>query len=182
MLIYLPLNLIITTMEKVFTQLGLVTVVLAVLIGGFAVTHSYGQANAITTRESVPFIAEGIPYCGDEAVTFSGHFNLVSHVTVGPDGMFEYSVTHLNYQGVSGVTTSGDRVVLSESQNAIANVRQISANEFITQIHGTAISQGKAANTLAEIHFHTIINANGEPTSTVEHVEIKCQGQGTTNG
>jgi hypothetical protein len=83
----------------------------------------------------------------------------------------------LNFQGVNGVTTSGDRVVLSENQNTVENVRQISAYEFIFQNHGTLVVQGKATNTLAEIHFHTIINANGEPTSTVARFEIECQGQ-----
>ncbi len=61
--------------------------------------------------ESVPVEGEGIPPCGGEAVQFSGYMNLVSHVTGSLDGMFQCSVTHLNFQGVNGVTTSGDRVV-----------------------------------------------------------------------
>jgi hypothetical protein len=156
-------------------QLGLVTVV-AVLIGGFAVTPGYGQANPITIRESVPFSSGGAPLCGGEDVEFSGSFNTVSHVTIGPDGMFQYSVSHLNFQGVSGVTTSGDRVVLTEADTGVANVRQISANEFITQIHGTLVTQGKATNTVVEIQYRTIINANGEVTSNVERIDVRCQG------
>ncbi len=143
------------------------------LIGGFAVTPGYGQANPTTTRESVPVSIEGAALCGGETIQASGRMNLVSHVTLGPDGMFQYSVTHLNFQGVNGVTTSGDRVVLSENQNTIVNVRQISASEFISQTHATLITQGKATNTLVEIQFRTIINANGEPTSTVERFDVR---------
>jgi hypothetical protein len=124
----------------------------------------------------VPASIEGAPICGGETLQASGYMNIVSHVTVGPDGMFQYSVTHLNFQGVNGVTTSGDRVVLAENQNSVANVRQISANEFISQTHGTLVTQGKATNTLAEIQIRTIINANGEPTSTVERVDVSCPG------
>ncbi len=119
---------------------------------------------------------EGIPLCRGEAVQFSGYVNIVSHLTVGPDGMFQYSISHVNFQGVNGVTTSGDRVVLAENQNGIVNVRQISAFEFISQTHGTLVTQGKATNTLAEIQICTIINANGEPTSTVERFDVSCPG------
>ncbi|HEX5904912.1 MAG TPA: hypothetical protein VFY50_02570 [Candidatus Nitrosocosmicus sp.] len=124
----------------------------------------------------MPVEGEGIPLCGGEAVQLSGYVNIVSHVIVGPDGMFQYSISHVNFQGVNGVTTSGDRVVLAENQNGIVNVRQISAFEFISQTHGTLVTQGKATNTLAEIQIRTIINANGEPTSTVERFDVSCPG------
>jgi hypothetical protein len=90
--------------------------------------------------------------------------------------MFQYSISHVNFQGVNGVTTSGDRVVLAENQNGIVNVRQISAFEFMSQTHGTLVTQGKVTNTLAEIQIHMIINANGEPTLTVERFDVSCPG------
>ena len=165
--------------NPLFTQLGLVTVI-AVLIGGFAVTPGYGQAMQTTTRESVPFSSSLAAICGGEEVLFSGRANIVTHVTVGPDGEFLLSVSHVNLQQVKGVTASGDRVVLTDASNQISNIRQLSENEFsavaTSQIHGTLITRGSEINTVAEILFHITINANGETTSTVERVDVRCVG------
>src|SRR6266487_4103596 len=53
--------------NALFTQLGLVTAVAAVLIGGFAVTPSYGQASTFTSTASVPIGGRNAagtgPYC-----------------------------------------------------------------------------------------------------------------------
>jgi hypothetical protein len=155
---------------------ALLVTVVAVLIGGSAITPGYGQANPSTTRFSVPFESAGLPLCGGEEVQFSGIMNFVFHTTIGPDGEFQYDISHVNFQGVSGVTTSGDRVVLTEVDSFVTNVRQISANEFMTEIHGTLITQGKGINTVVELLFHTTINANGQVTANVEHVDEKCVG------
>jgi hypothetical protein len=160
--------------NPLFTQLGLVTVV-AVLIGGFAVTPGYGQANPGTSRFSVPFSTSGVILCGGEEVHFSGIMNFVLHTTLGSDGKFEYDLSHLNFQGVTGLTTSGDRVFLTEADSNIDHFRQIFANEFQAQVHGTLIDKGKGINTVVEISFPFIINAN-EVIANVEHVGTKCIG------
>ncbi len=157
-------------------QLGLVTVV-AVLIGGFAVIPGYGQANPTTIRISTPFESGGTPLCGGEDVIFSGRINTVLHTTVGPEGEFVYDVSHLNFQGVSGVTTiSGTPVRIAEADTTIIHFRP-SANEIISEVHGKLITQGNEGdNTLFDLTFHIIINANGEVTSFVENINTRCQG------
>jgi len=160
--------------NPLFTQLGLVTVV-AVLIGGFAVTPGYGQTNSTTTRESFSFESGETPLCGGEDVQLSGTVQFVSDVTIGRDGEFQYSVPHVTFEEVTGVTTSGDRVVLTEADTSVRNIRQISANEFLFQIHATLVTQGNEGdNTVVEIPFRTIINPNGEVITSLE--DVKCVG------
>jgi hypothetical protein len=63
--------------------LGLATVV-AVFIGGFAVTPCYGQTGTTTRTERVPFETGGLPLCGGEQVQFGGIMNLVVQTTTFP--------------------------------------------------------------------------------------------------
>jgi hypothetical protein len=139
---------------------------------------SYGQATPSTFTFSESFSSGGQPICGGEPIEFSGNMLFVLHSTPGPNGKFDYSLYHINFHGVTGVgTISGDRYVLTETDNLLGNLRQISANEFMTQIHGTLVSQGgKAINIVVEILFHTTVNANGQVTANVEREDVKCMG------
>jgi hypothetical protein len=99
-------------------------------------------------------------------------------VTDGPGDRFSYSIFHTNFQGVSGVTSSGDRVSVSDASTSVSNVRQISANELVAEVHGVMAVQGKQINTVLTLTFHIITNANGQVTSSVENVKTHCVGQG----
>ncbi len=85
------------TSNQLFMQLGLVTVV-AVLIGGLSLTTAYRQAQTSTIRFSTPFESMGVPLCGGEPLIFTGTVNSVFHSTLGPDGKFEYTLSHTNFQ------------------------------------------------------------------------------------
>ena len=159
-------------------QTGLVTFV-AILIGAFAVTPGYGQAQSNTEQFRVPFESVGTPLCGGEEIFFSGTAHFVFHVTTGPDGESVYTFSHLNYQRSSGVTTSGEKYEINEVNNAGARTTQTGLNEFDTVIHGTLVDQGKGINeenTIVQFVIHTVIHPNGEITGEVENVEIKCEG------
>ena len=93
--------------NPLYIQLGLVTVV-AVLIGAFAITPSYGQAQSNTVQFKVPFESVGLPLCGGESVVFSGTAHFVFHETIGPDGESVYTFSHMNFQRSTAVSTSGE--------------------------------------------------------------------------
>lgn len=101
---------------------------------------------------------------------------MVFHATVGPDGKFNYTISHTNYEGVHGVDTSGHKVVIADASTNKDKLRLIPANEFLTVINGTLVTQGKETNTLFQATLHTVINANGEVRANVEHIETKCIG------
>lgn len=167
----------IQTKKHLFLQLGLVTSLVAVLIGGFAITPSYGQASPFTQTFMVPFQRSGgEPLCGGEIVTISGNLLFLTHSTTGPDSSKQYTVEHWTYQGVQGTTTSGTKIVITEADTS--NIRQISPDqtEVMFQAHGSAIIEGKSINTVVTIVFIITFNANGQPTATVEHFDVKCVG------
>jgi hypothetical protein len=159
-------------------QLGLVTVV-TVLIGGVALTTAYGQAQTFTDRASFDFLGQGIPLCGGEEIIFSGTVNAVFHTTIGPDGEFEQTVSHTNYQKATAVTATGEVFVITDSENLLAHTDQIGPNEFISVVHGTLVDKGQGVNgvnTLFQLVVRTLVDSNGEVIGTVEHIDIKCVG------
>jgi hypothetical protein len=160
--------------NPMFRLLGLATVVV-VLIGGFAVIPSYGQTRTTTTVLREPFEIGGQPLCGGEDVQFSGTMNLVVQTTALPDGTYQSTIQHINYQNVQGTTTSGDRVIVAEVDN-YGNARQISENQIMTVIHGTLVTQGKGTNTVFTQTIHLITNANGQVTANVDRVVTQCVG------
>ena len=154
-------------------QLGLVTAV-AILIGGFAVTPSYGQASSNTRQYTEPFQSYGQPLCGGEEVTFSGTANFVSHTTVLPDGTSQIEFLRLNYMQTTAVSTSGGTYQMHETDN-YGSV-QIGANTYRNVINGVLIGQGTLANTGITLVIQTTFNANGQPTANVFVENIRCVG------
>jgi hypothetical protein len=149
-------------------------IVAAVLIGGFAVIPSYGQASSATQRLSVPF-EFSINLCGGEEVQVSGTANIVIHTTESPEGEFRINTFHLNYQGAKAVSlTSGNTGPLTYAET---DLNQVSRNTFVadTEAHLTLATQGDEINTIFHILFHMTFE-NGEPKATVSHTDIKCQG------
>ncbi|MDQ3847846.1 MAG: hypothetical protein M3261_02695 [Thermoproteota archaeon] len=165
--------------QKLVSKITATVVVVTALIGvgGFAVIPSFGQADSTTQKISTPFESGGIPLCGTEEIQFSGTANYILHTTTGPDGKFQYSITHVNFQGVKAVSlTSGDTYPLTQ---VFTHITQVSASEFLTiadftLVHGTLATKGGETNSIAQIVFRTSIDADGEPIMTIDHVELKC--------
>jgi hypothetical protein len=153
--------------------------VVTVLIGGLSMTTAYGQAQTFTDRVSFPFESTGVPLCGGEQIIFTGTVNVVFHTTIGPNGEFEQTISHTNYQRATGVSTSGEIYVIADNTNQIAHTDQIGPNEFITVLHGTLVDKGQGingVNTLFQLVIRTVVDSNGEVIGTVEHIDTKCVG------
>ena len=161
--------------NQLFMHLGLVAV-LAVLIGGLAVTTAYGQASTTTFRNTFTFSDGRLNPCNGESVSFDGTINSVSHFTNTPNGG---TIINFNLQSTG------------HGQGDLGNTYNINYNDhfkFISQpgaaqLESTVdsirvISQGSSAeNFILETIFRVTFNANGEPT----HVDVdvgpgKCLG------
>jgi hypothetical protein len=166
------------TSHQLFMQLGLVTVV-TVFIGGLSITTAYGQAQTFTDKLTLELGAQGVPLCGGEPIVFSGNMNLIFHTTIGPNGEFEQTISHTNYQGATAISASGERYVIADNSNQISHTDQIGPNEFISVVHGTLVDKGQGVNgvnTLFQLVIRTLVDSNGEVIGTVEHIDTKCVG------
>lgn len=167
------------SINPLFMQIGLVVVV-AILIGGFAVTPGYGQAQSNTVRFTTDFESEGIPFCGSEQIFITGTVNMVFHETIRPNGESIFT-SHLNYMKTNAVSASGEEFIVKETQNMHTKVPtiQTGVNEFSSVIHGIIIDKGQGINgpnSQIQIILHTVIHPNGEITGEVDKLEIKCEG------
>ncbi|HEX2408453.1 MAG TPA: hypothetical protein VHJ38_14720 [Nitrososphaeraceae archaeon] len=154
--------------NQLFMHLGLVAV-LAVLIGGVAVTTAYGQASTTTIRNTFTFSDGILNPCNGESVLFDGTINSVSHFTNTPNGG---TIINFNLQSTG------------HGQGDLGNTYNINYNDhfkFISQpgaahlespvISIRVISQGSSAeNFILETIFRVTFNANGEPT----HVDVEA--------
>lgn len=155
--------------SPLFTQLGFVTVV---LIGGFAVAPVYGQATQTTSIFRVPFSSGGISLCGTPVV-FSGTLIVVDHFTTGPNGG-TYILDHLSFEHGTVVTASGATGTITESDTTAVEVTPISATAILETVNGHITIQGEGIDTLVHVTFLIAFNANGQPTASVQHIDLKC--------
>ena len=136
-----------------------------------------GQAKPTTFNNFTPFESSGTPLCGGEEVAFSGTIHTVGHMTQGPDGRFQITVDHLNFQRTTATgLVSGTKYVINEADNTVVNERYTSPNTLVIQsiVNGQLIGQGTATNTVIHLTFHLTINANGQETASVENVNTQC--------
>src|ERR687892_2632777 len=145
--------------NTLFKQLGLVAAVVIVLIGGFATTSSYGQAETTTSTVRVPF--DNLPFhpCIGEFVELSGEALFVFHTTVNPDGTKSLNVGHMSTEGLKGTTQSGDPVVYSEVAHAVVSER--SSGGIFNTVVQVRIVVNEQPNVLVTFSIHTIINDDG---------------------
>jgi len=142
-----------------------------------ALTPSYGQATSSTQQFTVPFDTSGIPLCGGEVVRLIGTTNFAYHTTILPDGSSQIDQFHYNYMQVNAIgVSSGDSYVIREAGHG--GSVQVGADTFQTTINGILVSlgSGTAPNTGVTLVFHTTLNANGQPTSDVQFLNVRCVG------
>jgi hypothetical protein len=165
-----------------FQQFGLMTaaavavIVASVLIGGFTLTPSYGQATSTTEQFTQPFESSGLPLCGGEEVRFSGTANFVYHETVLPGGESQITQFHMNYMHATAVgLISGKTFIITETDNGGST--QVGAQTYRTVINGNILTPGaEGTNTGITLVINTTFNANGQPTSEVYFENIRCVG------
>lgn len=156
--------------------LGLATIVVVLIGGGFAAMPSYGQAQTSTSTVRVPFDNVSFHPCIGEIVQSSGYAELVFHTTVNPDGTKSLSVSHVNTEGLKGTTQSGDPVVYSEVDHSVASERG-SGGVFHSNVHVTLVAKGQP-NILFHLVLNTIINDDGTTKHDVTHASLRCVGRG----
>lgn len=155
-------------------HLGLVAVV-AVLIGGLAVTTAYGQASTTTFRDTFTFSDGRLNPCNGEFVSFDGTISFVSHFTNTPNGG---TIINFNLQSTGHGQGDLGNTYNIDGNNHFKFISQPGAAELESTVDSIrVISQGSADNFILETIFKVTFNANGEPT----HVDVevgpgKCLG------
>ncbi len=159
---------------KNFYILGL-AVTLALVVCGFATQTSYAKAETETVSFESDFEFETVSACGGEPLRLGGTAHFVFHETISADGSSHQS-TKMNYQKVGGVgLDSGDRYQLNEVRSSINQDNK--ENEIIhSVIKGTLIGQGKLANTGVTINLLIVFDEDGNPKTSVDKVDFRCQG------
>jgi hypothetical protein len=165
--------------KTLFKQLGMATIVI-VLIGGFAAAPSYGQAQTTTSTIKVPFNIDTFHPCMGEIIEVSGNAEFVFHTTLNPDGTRSLRVGHVNTNGVTGTTASGDQVVYSEVDQSVQAERiRNTAGVYHTTVQIRIAANGQEPNILVLFTSTTIINPDGTTKMDNTHAKVKCVGKDT---
>ncbi len=159
-------------MRRTFVRLLLLLAVSAGLVAQVATAAP--QAATFTDNQTVPidFIATS---CTGEEVIISGESHVLVHGTGTPSGHGTFK-THIQFQ-LSGESASGTRYVVNEAVNTTeTRDADFIPSTFTSTSHLNVISQGGEENLSVRTVIRTIINANGEITSTVLEFTTECRG------
>ena len=84
----------------------------------------------------------------------------------------------MNTNGVTGTTSSGDRIVFSEVDKSIANERiPDTAGNYHTSVKLRIGINGQEKDLLFHLSSHTIINPDGTTKTENFHISQKCVGK-----
>jgi hypothetical protein len=145
-----------------------------------------GSAAGSATSEMTP-VTITTTSCDGEPVVFTGEQHTVTHERVSKDGtVHDYVQVHETLDGVGTVT--GTLYRLNDYQMTDFNLSVDPGTGTVsgpTTVHDTVarvVSEGATPNLYVFILTHVTLNANGEPTATVEDVRIDCSGQEDATG
>jgi hypothetical protein len=125
----------------------------------------------ITFIAPVTFVDQ--PLCGGEAVDVTGRQHSVIHVTTDSSGG-QHLVLHTNYLDVRATGVQTGRIyVVTDVSNRSSNISGPPPLETTQTISSRIVGHG-TPNTMVTIVFHFTINANGEVTSEVVKVAVRC--------
>ena len=134
------------------------------------------QATTVTTNETFTFNSTTVNMCNGDVVTLRGQIHFVTHTTTDNNGGVHVKMHH-NFENVEGTGALVINYRAVSSNNHTVNDNGSNAQQEFTNVNRVRfISQGPSDNFLLNITIHTTINANGEATSTVVHVEANCTG------
>lgn len=140
-----------------------------------------GEAETSTSTVREPFEKEAFQPCIGELTDVSGYAEFVFHTTLNPDGSISLSVSHVNTNGLTGTTESGDQVIYSEVDQSVVNTKNPStgAGVYHTTVKITmADDNGQLPNVIATFIFNTIINDDGSTKHDTSNIIVKCTGGG----
>jgi hypothetical protein len=138
----------------------------------------FSQASTTTIKDFVPVVDTVLVPCANggagELVQVSGTLRRQTHFTINENRVnTKFHVQLLEARGVGLLT--GDVYQAVRVTNIIQNFATDGPFSLFTSAHVfMLIGQGPDNNFRAHQNFHTTVNANGELTSTVEHISIDC--------
>jgi hypothetical protein len=151
---------------------------LVAVVALLAITAGPAAARALTETSPVTITAIA---CDGEPVVFNGDQHTVAHDTVSADGrVHHYVQVHETLAGVGLV--SGLDYRLNDFQMMEFELSVDPATGVVsgpTTVHDTVariVSQGPTDNLHVFVLTHVTLNANGEPTATVQDIRIDCNG------
>jgi hypothetical protein len=162
-------------MRRLLGQLALVTIVMAVLLGGFVVTPSYGQATTDRGRivESSLITIQFFD-CGTAGVVqLSGNLLFTFNSVLTPAGSVT-TVSRVQSQHLTGTTSSGDRAMYIEGDTLLSRFGT-NTDEFTHISHGTLVINGKGIDVEFTALFHLVGSSNGEPIVVVDQISGRCR-------
>ena len=162
-------------MNNNLNAIVVVALIATVLIGGFALTPSYGQAQTETQTLTIPL--EGARLSGncpntEVVLVTDGTLRIISHTTLDPNGGFhgKAQVLFVNVRGIG--ETSGDeyQIISSSSSSTFASADgspQVQTATGTTHITNGVNEKGKATTQFT-------VNANGEIKVNFVKFTVDC--------
>lgn len=145
---------------------------LVIILGALMLASPLPASAGTTVNFRTPFNPT-YTQCG-ETVAFSGYAHgTVSYTQDNSGGM--HGRLHLNFQNVSGVSTTGTRYRFNGAGSQITNATANGANTFTFPGNIHMVGQGPNNNFVAHYLLHITINSNGEPTAVFEMVDAECR-------
>jgi hypothetical protein len=96
------------------------------------------------------------------------------HVT-GSAGAGSVTIQHVEFQGVTGTTSSGDKVVLTETGNTVITPVYPKLLQITTLLHGTLVSSGKGIEGVRLVVHTTFLVSTGQLTADILQVSVQCR-------
>ena len=112
--------------------------------------------------------------CNGESVHLTGTFQIVLHETQDASGGSHF-IAEGNAKGVRGVGTSGTQYRATGGfwDEFNTNGRTVVSNSVSVF---NIISKGPAPNFVSEVTVKLTVNANGEVTAEIDHMNERCTG------
>jgi hypothetical protein len=163
---------------SVFKLLGL-AMVTVFLIGGFAVTPSYGKGYTEVTKFTEDFETSTVPACSEIIEVFlSGTAKFVTRTTYGPDGEVKH-IESKTKSHATGVDIEGNNWKSNEIEIQTLDVKSNGDQIFLLEAHAKIINLGPGdyPSTIVNIHQVTILHPDGTTTTVKDKVDVDCKGQ-----
>ena len=143
-----------------------------------AITAGSAAAGATSETSPVTITTES---CDGELVVFTGEQHTVTHERVSRDGtVHEYVQVHETLAGVGTVTATlyrlNDFQMTDFNLSVDAETGTVSGPITVHDTVARIVSEGPTPNLYVFILTHVTLNANGEPTATVQDVRFDCSG------
>ncbi len=149
-------------------------VTVALVMAAIALAGGAALASEPPVILRIPINEPIVNPCNGESVFLTGTFQIVLHGTEDASGGSHF-IAEGNAQGVGGVSASGTKY---RATGGFWD--EFNSNNGATVFNSVGvfniISQGTAPNFISEVTFKFTVNANGEPTAEVVHINAKCVG------